>query len=95
MASSLDAMAEHPPKKRKLDHHWFVTQINDLGLSEEQKQNVGSVLQTVPENVLGRSSAEDVLFYLQDFSEDAVLKRVVAGTIHQRMRELQPSEPAP
>ena len=90
------AEGEPPPKKRKLNHDWFVMQINDLEMDTVARKNVGTVLEQIPEDDLQKASAETLSFYLKgQFGCNETMGLIVAGRLHHRIRDLQPPAPAP
>ena len=81
---------EPEPKKRKLDRAWFISSVQELDVSDLAKQGMAEILSQIPEDVLHKDPPEKLMFYyLQDqFSERA--RRIVAGALHSRIKDVFP-----
>ncbi|CAE7562649.1 Klp61F [Symbiodinium microadriaticum] len=56
---------EPEPKKRKLDHAWFISSVQELDVSDLAKQGMAETLSQIPEDVLQKDPPEKLMFYLQ------------------------------
>ena len=91
-------MAEPEAKKQKfrqLTCDWFLTQIEDLELSDDQKTNVSKTLARVPENDLRKATPDMLMFYMGgDCVEEDSVRRIVAGRVHHQIAASLSAAPA-